>query len=172
MTTKKLCINALGIALFVALSLCLQIPVFENYYLCLGYIVMAVYCYHFGAGSGMLVGSLGVVLYCVLTNGLRGMIGWSLGNILIGAILGYIFNNLKDIRAVVLKNAVFLFSIIFSVGYGILGLKSLVECILFSQPFIIRAGKNIYAFVADVVVLVVGVLVAQALQPIMKRLEV
>ena len=38
-------------ALFVALSLCLQAPVFENYYLCLGYAVMAVYCYSFGTIS-------------------------------------------------------------------------------------------------------------------------
>ena len=41
MTIKKICMNAMGIAMFVALTLCLQVPVFENYYLCLGYIVMA-----------------------------------------------------------------------------------------------------------------------------------
>ena len=28
--TRKLCITAVGIALFVVLSLCLQVPVFEN----------------------------------------------------------------------------------------------------------------------------------------------
>ena len=51
-TTRKLCITAVGIALFVALSVCLQVPVFENYYLCLGYVAMAVYCYSFGVASG------------------------------------------------------------------------------------------------------------------------
>ena len=35
--TKKISLLAVGIALFVVLSLCLQVPVFENYYLCLGY---------------------------------------------------------------------------------------------------------------------------------------
>ena len=83
-TTKKLCINALGIALFVVLTLCLQVPVFENYYLCLGYIVMAVYLYFVGGGSGILVGTMGVIIYCVITGGMRGMPGWALGNAVIG----------------------------------------------------------------------------------------
>ena len=75
MTTKKLCITAMGIALFVVLSLCLQVPVFENYYLCLGYVSMMVFCFYFGPLSGMLVGSLGVVLYCLLIHGTRGDAG-------------------------------------------------------------------------------------------------
>ena len=37
MTTRKLCLTAMGTALFVVFTLCLQVPVFENYYLCLGY---------------------------------------------------------------------------------------------------------------------------------------
>ena len=37
MTTRKICITAMGIALFVVLALCLQVPVFENYYLCFGF---------------------------------------------------------------------------------------------------------------------------------------
>ena len=53
--TKKLALLAVGIALFVVLSLCLQVPVFENYYLCLGYVVMAVYCYSFGTLAGTVV---------------------------------------------------------------------------------------------------------------------
>ena len=65
-STKKICITAIGISLFVVLSLCLQVPVFENYYLCLGYVVMTVFCYYFGPLSGMAVGGLGVVFYCFL----------------------------------------------------------------------------------------------------------
>ena len=83
-TTQKITLLAVGIALFVALSMCLQVPVFENYYLCLGYVVMAVYCYSFGTVSGTAAGTLGVVLYCLVINGLRGMPGWALGNIVIG----------------------------------------------------------------------------------------
>lgn len=86
-----MCATAMGIALFVALSLCLQVPIFENYYLCLGYVVMAVYCYSFGTFSGAAVGSLGVILYCVITGGLRGMPGWCLGNLVIGILLSVTF---------------------------------------------------------------------------------
>lgn len=35
-------VTSISTALFVVLTLCLQVPVFENYYLCLGYIIMAV----------------------------------------------------------------------------------------------------------------------------------
>lgn len=69
--TKKIALLAVGIALFVVLSMCLQVPVFENYYLCLGYAVMAVYCYFFGTLAGTAVGFFGVILYCVVINGLR-----------------------------------------------------------------------------------------------------
>lgn len=76
-STQRIALLAVGIALFVALSMCLQVPVFENYYLCLGYVVMAVYCYSFGTVSGTIAGTLGVVLYCLVINGLRGMPGWA-----------------------------------------------------------------------------------------------
>ena len=89
-TTRKLCLIAMGIALFVISSLCLQVPVFENYYLCLGYVVMTVFCFYFGPLSGMAVGSLGVVLYCLLTSGLRGMPGWAIGNLVIGLAVGLV----------------------------------------------------------------------------------
>ena len=58
---KRISLLAVGIAMFVVLSLCLQVPVFENYYLCLGYVVMAVYCCSFGTLSGTVVGFFGVV---------------------------------------------------------------------------------------------------------------
>ena len=73
--TRMLCVTALGIALFVVLSLCLQVPVYDNYYLCLGYVAMAVFCCSFGPVSGTVTGVLGVVLYSLLINGLRGMPG-------------------------------------------------------------------------------------------------
>ena len=84
-------INSIGVALFIALSMCLQVPVFENYYLCLGYVVMAVYTYFFGIKSGAIVGILGTILYCFIINGLRGMPGWAVGNIVIAICLGFGF---------------------------------------------------------------------------------
>ena len=154
---KKLCITAMGIALFVVLSLCLQVPVFENYYLCLGYVVMTVYCYHFGPLSGMAVGSLGVVIYCLLTSGLRGMPGWAVGNLVIGLFVGLTCKITRKIKNQWIRHAVIGASIIISVAIAMLGVKSLVESLLYSQPLYLRMAKNAYAFVADAVVMILSI---------------
>lgn len=165
---KNLCITAMGIALFVVMALAIRFPVFENYYLCLGYVAMAVYLYYFGTVSGTLVGVLGTVLYCVLTSGLRGMPGWTVGNIVIGIILGLYFKAGKKMKPSVfyITGAVVITA---STFVGIMLAKSLTECILYTQPMVVRMGKNIYAFVADVVVLILGLLICRMLSTPMKK---
>ncbi len=155
-TTRKLCLLGIGTALFVALTLCLQVPVFENYYLCLGYAVMAVYCYSFGGFSGTVIGVFGVVLYCLLTSGLRGMPGWALGNVAIGVILGIMFRLTKGMKHPALSIAVQIAAIAAASALGILIIKSVTECLLYAQPMAVRIGKNLYAFVADMVMLIVS----------------
>ena len=149
-TTKTIALFAVGIALFVVLSLCLQVPVFENYYLCLGYVVMVVYCYSFG-----------VILYCVVISGLRGMPGWALGNIVIGVALGLSCMLSASMKNRALRYVLLVAVIVASVALGILGVKSLTECLLYAQPFLLRVGKNTSAFIADVVVLVVSLPVCE-----------
>lgn len=156
MTTKKLCINAMGIALFVVSTLCLQVPVFQNYYLCLGYIVMAFYTYHFGTLSGVITGSFGVLIYCLLTSGLRGMPGWILGNIVIGIICGIACAYSKKQKSIWLKQVIIVSAVVLSTAIGILGAKSLTEAVLYSLPFAVRVATNFFAFVADLVVLIIG----------------
>ena len=156
MSVKKICINGIGIALFVVMTLCLQVPVFENYYLCLGYVAMAFYTYYFGTTSGVLVGTVGVFLYCLLTGGLRGMPGWILGNVVIGIICGTTAKIAKKYERKYIKEIMMITSVIISTAIGILVVKSLVEVALYSLPFMLRVTNNIFAFVADVVVLVLG----------------
>ena len=153
---RKTVITGIGIALFTVLTLCLQVPVFQNYYLCLGYIVMAVYCYSVGTVSGTIVGVLGVVLYCVLTNGLRGMPGWALGNIAIGLGMGLISRRIRGTSGKAAKYVLWTAAAVISTALGILGIKSLVDSLIRSQPFIVRVGMNIYAFIADAVVLILA----------------
>lgn len=155
-SVKKICVTGLGIALYVVLALCLQVPVFENYYLCLGYTAMAVYCYSFGPWAGAAVGSLGVVLYCLLTNGLRGMPGWALGNLFIGLALGFTFRYTRKIKLSSLRWLMDALVIAAATAVGILVLKSFTEHLLYAQPMLVRAAKNIYAFVADVVMLLLS----------------
>ena len=86
---KSIAFLGMGVALFVALSMCLRVPVFDNYYLCLGYVVMMVYSWCFPWYEGMIVGSLGVILYCIIGGlGFNGMPGWALGNVVIGLEMG------------------------------------------------------------------------------------
>jgi len=151
--TKDICLTGIGIALFVTLSMMLRVPVFENYYLCLGYVVMAVFCYSVGITSGTIVGVVGTILYCLLINGLRGMPGWALGNIVIGILLGLNIKGLKKIKHKWLQNIIYVIAVIGSTCLGILVVKSFTEVILYAQPFLIRVGSNWNAFVADVVVL-------------------
>ena len=69
MINKKIndiALTEIGIALFVVMSLYLQVPVFENYYLWLGYIVMTVYI--FGITKEIIIGILGTFLYCLIIN--------------------------------------------------------------------------------------------------------
>lgn len=165
---KKICINAMGIALFVVLSFCLQMPVFENYYLCLGYVVITVYCYYFGPVSGMIVGSLGVMLYCLLISGLRGMPGWAIGNLFIGLIVGVTCKYTYEIKSKWLQYFIIGASVLAATAIAMLGVKSVIESILYAQPFLLRAAKNSYAFVADAVVMIVSLPICAILHPVIK----
>jgi len=153
-TIKNICFTAMGVALYVVLTLCLQVPVFENYYLCLGYVSMMVFCYYFGAASGITVGVLGVALYCLLSNGLRGLPGWAAGNLVIGLVVGLTCSFTKKMENAVLRNIIIAIAVILSTAIGILGIKSIVEVILYAQPMLVRVAKNTYAFIADIVVLI------------------
>ena len=155
-SVRRICIVGMGIALFVVFSLCLQVPVFENYYLCLGYVAMAVYCYSVGTAEGTLVGVLGVILYCLVISGLRGMPGWAAGNIVIGLALGALFRFTRDREFTFPVAAASGIVIVASCAGGSLGVKSAVEWMLYSQPLLLRVAKNVYAFWADAFVLIVS----------------
>ena len=170
MTLRKLCLTAMGTALFVVLSLCLQVPVFENYYLCLGYTVMMVYCFWFGTFSAVTVGSLGVVLYCLLINGLRGMPGWAAGNIVIALAVSIACRCTSQMNRRWLRALIILGTMVLSTAVGILLVKSTVEMVLYAQPFLLRMGKNIYAFVADIVVMAVSLPICERLGTIVRKL--
>ncbi len=170
LTTKDICLTAIGIALFVVLSLCLQVPVFENYYLCLGYVAMLLWCYYFGTAGGTAVGVLGVVLYCLLISGLRGMPGWAAGNLVMGIMVGEACRLTRGMKNRLLRHLVIVCVIVLSAAIGILGVKSLVEMLLYSQPILLRAAKNIYAFVADVVVLIAALPICGLLGNTLRKL--
>lgn len=170
--TQKICITAIGVALFITLSMCLRVPVFQNYYLCLGYIVMAVWLYSVGTISGTIVGTLGTILYCFLINGLRGMPGWAIGNIVIGIMLGLCFSIIKKTThklPICINYIIAGIIIIISTAIGILIIKSLVEVILYAQPMSVRIITNMNAFIADSVVLIISLPICQYINKILTK---
>lgn len=172
--TRKVTTIGIGIALFVVLSMALRVPIFENYYLCLGYIAMAVFLYSFGVVPGTIVGTAGTILYCILISGLRGMPGWAIGNIVIGCYLGITFKITKALIAANKKILAFILeilAIILSVAIGILLVKSFVEVILYSQPMLVRIAKNMTAFISDVIVLIIALPICKIVDSRVRKIE-
>jgi len=46
--------------------------------------------------------------------------------------------------------------------------KSMVENWLYYEPFLLRVSKNMYAFIADVVVIVISIPICRLLEPQIK----
>ena len=173
---KDITYLAIGIALFVVLSMCLRVPVFENYYLCLGYVVMTVYIWNFKWYEGTIIGVLGVILYSWIGGlGVNGLPGWATGNLVIGLILGMTLPLFKKLADKVVKSGelakkkaiivpLFIIVAIIATFIGIELVKSFVDMFVVSQPFAVRFIKNFNSFIADAFVIVASVPVCLALE--------
>ena len=173
---KDITYLAIGIALFVVLSMCLRVPVFENYYLCLGYVVMTVYIWNFKWYEGTIIGVLGVILYSWIGGlGFNGLPGWAAGNLVIGIILGFTLPLFKKLAYKLIKDEnnakkkailvpLFIVAAIIATFIGIEIIKSFVDMFVVSQPFAVRFVKNFNSFIADAFVIVASVPVCLALE--------
>ncbi len=172
MKTKDIAFLAVGVALFTAFSMCLRVPVFENYYLCLGYIVMTVYIWCFKWYEGAIIGFLGVILYCMIGGlGFNGMPGWSVGNIAIGLIMGISLKHIKKVKSKLLQVILTAIVAILASFIGILLIKSLIDSFVVSQPFLIRFGKNMTSFIADAFVIVVSLSICSIVEKPAKKMR-
>ena len=61
-------------------------------------------------------------------------------------------------------------AIVVGTALGILIVKSLVESILYAQLMVVRIGKNVYAFVADIVVLIVSLPICAVLDKTARKM--
>ena len=172
MKTKDITFVGVGIALFVALSMCLRVPVFENYYLCLGYIVMTVYIWCFKWYEGAIIGFVGVILYCVVGDlGFNGMPGWALGNVAIGLILGMALKLIQKLQSKTLQVILTAVAAVIATFVGIEIIKSLIDSFIVSQPFPVRFAKNMTSFIADVFVIVISLPVCALIEKQARRLR-
>lgn len=163
MKIKTIAYTALGIALYVTLSMMLKIPFAVGHLaLDLGYIVLAVYAYRFGAIPAAIVGGCGCCFVSLLSSGWF-PIGWILGNIAIGLIIGLFAHHGHPVMAgISAVPATF-------VGIGII--KTAIECALFAIPWEVKFAKNMVAFAADAIVLVFGCIFATILTNRIKKEE-
>ena len=150
--TKKITFTAIGIAMYVVLSMSMKIPLIAHISLDLGYIAFALYCYHFGAISGMIVGGAGCILISLITTGWFPP-GWFLGNLVIGLICGCLYKHDATINNIIIT--------IIAVAIGILGIKTVIECKLYGIPYAIKIPKNAIAFITDAAVMSAGTLFAR-----------
>lgn len=150
---RKISLYGIGIALYVALSMTIKIPLAGHASLDLGYIVFAVYCYYFGSIAGMIVGSVGCTFVSLLTSGWFPP-GWIIGNMIIGFIVGMVG---KEAGASTLKRICVVF---FAVFLGIFCAKTIIECALYSIPLAVKVPKSLIVFLTDAVVMSIGTWVA------------
>ena len=168
--TRWITVTAVGIALFVVLSLVLRVPVFGRFYLCLGYVVMAIYCYYAGVFSGTVVGTIGILLYCLITSSIGGMIGWALGNAVIGLSVGFVAKLLRGVKREWIRQTVLIVTGIAATAVGMLLVKSLYESLLSGLPFGVRVAANSAGFIADAFVLSLGFPLALAFKRVFPKL--
>ena len=148
---KKMTYTAIGVALYVALSMILKIPVIGHIGLDLGYIVLAVYCMKFGAVSGAIVGACGCTLVSLIMSGWFPP-GWFVSNLVIGLICGKFYEKKNKIRNIVVTGI--------AVLIGILVIKTVIECYMFSIPFMVKIPKNAIAAVMDMFMMWIGLFVS------------
>lgn len=149
--TKTITYTAIGIALYVAVSMLIKIPMIGHISLDLGYIVLAFYCMLFGPIPAAIVGASGAFLVSLIASGWIA-IGWPLGNLLIGAVCAAVYKPEKPIRNIGIT--------ILMVFIGVLGIKTAVECPLYGIPILVKIPKNLVAAIADSITMTLGAILA------------
>ena len=165
MRTERICVLGILTALFVALAMVLRVPVFDNFYLCLGYIAMYMAMGLYGITGGFVVGTIGTTIYCLLISGLRGLPGWLVGNLIISFTVGFWMLITRDFKRDIKWTGATVVIITIATGIGMLLFKSLTEVILYAQPLWIRITTNFPAFIADSIVLCLSIPIYSIVEP-------
>ena len=155
---KTKIIATLGIltAMYVVLSAFLKFTLFGNIMIDLGYIVFTVALCMYGI-YGTVVGVVGCALESILFSAYGFSISWVAANLVIGLICGPVFKHIKNY-------AVRLLIILGSVALGMIVIKTVIECQLYSIPLAVKIPKNVVAFIADFVTMVLGLGVYKLLE--------
>lgn len=159
--TKKICHMALGIALYVVLAAAVKIPLIGHIQTDLGYIVFGAYLVIFG-WQAAIVGVIGCIIESMIFSGWF-PIGWAVGQAFIGIMCGAWYRY-TDSKPQIYKNVTRISATFLTVFIGIAVIKTAIECQLYSILFEIKFAKNIIAFMADSVPMILGVFIGEKLK--------
>ena len=153
--TKKITYLGMGIALYVVLSMTVKIPLINQIKTDFGYLAFGAFLNLFGM-EGTLVGVLG----CIIANSFVGSAfppGWVAGQLFIGLFCGYLLKKTDKLwlKALICVAGVFI---------GIAVIKTVIEVALFAIPFNIKIIRNLVAFVADSIPMVLGVIISDKMK--------
>ena len=148
---KQIALLGMGIALYVVLSFTMKIPLISHIQTDLGYVAFGVFLALMGPIAAI-VGILGCLLESLLFSGWVPA-GWMLGQAFIGIICGTLYKKNKNVIVNIIITIIAVF-----IGIGII--KTLVECVLFNIPLLVKIPKNLIAATADVVPMIVGYVIA------------
>ena len=156
--TRKLCYLALGIALYVAMSASVKIPLVGHIQTDLVYIVFGAYCVLFG-WQAVVVGVVGCLIESLIFSGWV-PIGWMAGQIFIGLVCGLWYKYTENkVNSFKITTRIIVTVLAMFIGIG--EIKTLIEVSLYSIPFGVKFAKNCIAFVADTIPMIIGMLIAE-----------
>lgn len=157
-TVYGLVLLAMLIALGIVLSAFLQFRIFSDIKIDLSYIVIVVICFLYGGIVGGISASLIAVLESILFTSYGFSISWTCANFAVGLITGLALNH-NPFRNKILKYILDILAIFTSVSLGMLLIKTIIECNLYSISFNIKIVKNFVAFIADFSCMLIGYII-------------
>ena len=167
--TKEISFLGILSALYVVCALTLKIPTgVGNIALDLGYIVLTVACLLFG-WKACIVGGVGAFLESLLFSAYGISYGWIVMNIIIGVFCGIVFTLVKRYT----DKKLFRYlgcgdAIIIGVLLGVAA-KTIIECKLYSIPYMVKIPKSFVAFIIDTAVMLVGLPLAFRVVKLVKK---
>lgn len=153
--TKRIVQIGIGIALYVVLSMLLNIPIVGHVRFDAGYVCYAVYLDLFG-WWGILVGVLGCFLKGYISDGWIPFT-WMIGQTIVGLSCSAVFAKTNKVS---LKVAAIVISVIVGIGF----VSSLLSALMFGQPIALKIGRGMITAVADIIPMVVGLFISSKLK--------
>ncbi len=147
---KKMTETAMMTALYVVLSMFINIPIINRIVLEVGYVVLGACTTFMNSYQLMFIGGVGCVLKAMMTGG-NFPFGWLPAQLVLCFFLG----NVKKIEKMPVR-------IIWSIALVFLcicGLKTLIEVPLYQLPFWAKLGSNSVAAISDAAGLFLGMLI-------------